>query len=179
MVLPLAPNVDVSFGRELEVALDCSYCERTNRTIVFSLGATSARCFPGSAKQPHEVHPPYPGRLVDLNVQHGDDGNITATYCLEYEVTPFEDSKYGPNRRPWSGHPTWGRVRFTLTCPKCKSFVDAGSQSNIVRPRTETCNCGYRFYVERREMPLLRWLDPETGEWCQIPERFGGKDGHQ
>ena len=176
LVLPLAPNVDVSLGHELAVSLDCSYCARTDRTIVFSLGAASARCCPGSATRTDEAHPPYPGRLVDLNVRRGDDGTTTATYCLEYEVSPFEDAKYGPDLRPWRGHPTWGRVRFTLTCPKCEGLVSTSTQSNIARPWTHTCGCGYQCYVERREMPLLRWLDLETGEWCQVPERFGAKD---
>jgi hypothetical protein len=175
LVLPLDASVDVALGKELEVSLDCSYCRRTDRTIIFKLGAPVARCCPGSAKRADEDHPPYPGRLVDLDVRRGVDGSMTATYRLEYDVTPFEDVKYGPDLRPWTGHPTFARVRYALTCPACKEVVRSSTQSNIVRPWTQGCRCGYQFYIERREMPLLRWLNPRTGKWCQVPERFGAR----
>lgn len=170
--LPLDPGVGVIFGDELEVSLDCSHCVRTDRTVIFTLGATTAECCPGSAQRTDEVHPPFPGRIVTRVVRRGN-GSATATYRLEYDVTRFDDAKYGPDQRPWSGYPTWARVSFVVTCPNCGSVEKASTQSNIVRPFSRSCDCGYVFFVERREMPVLRWLDPERQEWCEVGERWG------
>ena len=177
LVMPVAADVQVSLDRDLEVSLDCSYCRRTNRTVVFSLGAASARCCPGSAKRAGEDHPPYPGRLVEQKVGRDGDGAIVAAHRLEYEVSAFEDARYGPELRPWTGYPTWARVSFVLDCPGCGSSHSTSTQSNLVRPLAHKCGCGYQFFVERREMPLLRWLDPATDTWIDVPERFGAKGG--
>jgi hypothetical protein len=175
VLLSLGPEVAVSLAQDLEVSLACPYCRRTNRTIGFTLGATSARCNAGSAERDDTEHPPYPGQLVDLDVRRASGGEVAATYRLDYTVSPFDDSKYGPIRRPWSGHPTWARAKYSLTCPSCKRVASTFTQSNLSRPRRDTCTCGFDFYIERREMPLLRWLDPETGDWCQVATRFDAK----
>ena len=164
----------VAFGNELEVSLDCSRCQRTKRTVIFKVGDAAARCCPGSGKRQAEKHPPYPGRIVERRVERGADGfAVTATYRIEYEVSPFVDAKYGAESRPWTGRPTWGRVSWTVSCDSCGKDASQGTQSNLVRPWTARCSCGARLYVETREMPLLRWLDAETGEWRQSAERFG------
>jgi len=166
----------VAFGDELEVSLDCSHCRRTNRTVIFKVGDATARCCPGSGKRKGETHPPYPGRIVDRRVERGADGfAVTATYRIEYEVSPFVDAKYGAESRPWTGHPTWGRVSWTVSCDSCGEIASQSTQSNIGRPWTERCSCGARLYVETHEMPLLRWRDAETGEWRQSAERFGAR----
>ncbi|HZV00745.1 MAG TPA: hypothetical protein VFF73_28780 [Planctomycetota bacterium] len=171
----------VAFGDELEVSLDCSHCQRARRTVVFKVGEPLARCCPGSGKRPGEVHPPYPGRIVERRCERAADGfAVTGTYRIEYEVSRFVDLKYGDHSgypTAWTGRPTWGRVAWTLTCDSCGKNSKHSTQTNIVRPWTARCSCGTRLYVETREMPLLRWLDPETGEWCQAEERFGSPNG--
>jgi len=175
--LPLATDVGVFFHTRLEVSLDCSYCKRTDRTVVLQLGASSARCIHSGYK--HQLspdwvdpHPPFPGRLVDLEVSGEKNRPVKAVYRLEYQTSRFEDAKYGPDRRPWTGHPTWARAHFILNCHKCSAIYDGGIQNNVVRPYTHRCDCGYRFFTERRELPILRWLDPETGRWALVPERW-------
>lgn len=172
--LALDPSVVVEFGDALAVSLDCAHCLRVDRTVTFIVGEASGRCHPGSAERTDEVHPPYPGRIAECSVQRGDDGVARATYRLEYDVARFEDAMYGPVR-PWSGHPTWARVRFTLACPTCGRVDDNTTQNNLVRPFSCTCSCGYQFYIERREMPRLRWLNPDSEEWFEVSERWGAK----
>ena len=167
----------VVFGDELEVSLDCSHCQRTGRTVIFKVGEAVACCCPGSGKRSGENHPPYPGRIVDRKVERAANGlGVTARYRLEYEVSPFVDAKYA-ERHVWTGRPTWGRVAWTLTCNSCGKTAKHSTQSNIVRPWSERCSCGARLYIETREMPQLRWLDPESGEWQLAPERFGAREG--
>lgn len=165
VVLPIIADVLVSFAEQLEVSLDCSYCQRTNRTVIFEVGANAGTCIPGSAARTDEPHPPYPGQAVALRVSRADEGSVTGTYDLEYQVSGFEDAKYGPNMRPWTGHPTWGQVAYDLTCPQCELVSRAVSQSNIVRPYTHACTCGYEFFVERDEIPRIRWFDESHGDW--------------
>ena len=177
VTLPVASDVQATFSRDLEVSLDCGHCRRARRTVIFSLGADAARCSPGSAKRTDEAHPPYPGRLVGQDVSRDANGAIIAVHRLEYDVSRFDDARYGPEARPWTGYPTWGRVTFKLDCPVCGSSLEESTQSNLVRPYSCTCGCGYRFFSEHREQPLLRWLDPQRGNWVVVPERFGARDG--
>lgn len=175
--LPVASSVQATFRHDLEVSLDCLYCRRAARTVIFVLGAESARCCPGSATRTDEDHPPYPGRLVAQDVGRDSTGAIIAVHRLEYDVSPFDDAKYGPEARPWTGYPTWARVTFSLDCPKCGSAHLTSTQNNLMRPVSFLCECGYSFFTERREQPRLRWLDPDRDNWIDVPERFGAPDG--
>lgn len=177
--IAVASDVVATFNKAISVTLPCGRCQRIHRTVSFSLegseGAKPAKCWPGSvdSRNKNYTHPPYPGKLLDLEVKRTETG-IRAIYHLEYEMTPFVDRKYPKSEFPEG--PTWGRVNFVLDCPKCKRSGKHSTQSNICRPMTVTCNkddCDYIFYEERREMPLLRWQNPETGEWHQHAERWG------
>jgi hypothetical protein len=169
--LALDQSVIVKFADTIEVSLDCSHCLRTDRTIDFVVGSAFGQCNPGSAKRLGDVHPPYPGRIVQRVVQRSDSGPVSVIYRLEYEVDHFEDAKYGSALRPWSGYPTWAYISFTLTCPTCGTVNQAETQNNLVRPFSHSCTCGYEFCIERREMPRLRWLDPDSDGWCEVSER--------
>ncbi len=166
-------HVVVQFADVLAVSLDCASCVRARRTVVFKVGEPTARCQPGSARR-RESHPPYPGRILDRRVETNAEGR-QARYLLEYDVAPFVDAKYGA-LAPWTGHPTWARVGWTATCPSCGARNEASTQNNIVRPFENRCGCGHVFFIERREMPSLRWVDPETGAWCEAPQRFPPAD---
>ncbi len=172
--LSLDPRVVVEFGDALAVSLDCAHCLRTDRTVVFAVGGASGQCHPGSAQRDDEAHPPYPGRIVERSVHRSDEGVASAIYRLEYHVDRFADAKHGP-ARPWSGYPTWARIGFTLACPICGHLGRASTQNNLVRPFSHACRCGHQFYVERREMPRLRWLNPDTDEWCEVRDRWGSR----
>ena len=173
--LQLDTRVVVEAGDKLEVSLDCSYCVRTNRTVIFIVGRASAQCSAGSAHRNDEAHPPYPGRIVERLIQRGEDGITRVAYRLDYDVHRFDDAKYGPDRRPWSGHPTWARVSFTLACPMCGKVFHGNTQNNVVRPWAHACVCGYKFCIEHREMPRLRWRDPTIDRWNEVSERWGAR----
>jgi len=172
------PAVGVTFEENLLVSMPCDHCQRLNRSVAFDLegsGETKeAKCWPGSAARwgGYVEHPPYPGKLVNLAVKKTETG-VKAIYQLEYETTPFVDFKYASSE--WKGHPTWGRGYFVLDCPKCEKANKLSTQSNICRPREVNCTCGYLFYTENDELPVIRWQDPATGQWNQVEERFGSK----
>lgn len=166
VVLNLPLEVEYSFDKKLEVSLDCSYCKRVLRTVDFTLGESYARCHPGSAKRLDEEHPPYPGRLVDLSHYRNSDNSVMAEYSLEYEVSPFHDTKY--NVLPM-GYPTWARVAYDLYCPQCKAITKAFAENENCPPLSVTCDCGYELYVETQKMPLLiRWFEPISRQWKQV-----------
>jgi len=169
--LPLERGVEVAFDGPLEVSLDCGFCQRTRRTITFTPDAPEACCAPGSARRPGVAHPPFPGRIVGLEVSR-DARVVTATWRLEYDASPFEDRRYGPELRPWTGRPCWARAPMTLWCP-CGASTAARAQSNRARPWSLHCGCGRLLFTERRESPVLRWLDPDRRRWRQAPERYG------
>ena len=170
--LDLESTGAVSFAAGLEVSLACSHCRRTARTVAFTVGEATASCSPGSARTARP-HPPYPGRIVELSVERAADGlGATATYRLEYELTPFVDARHGA-ARPWVGHPTWGRAHWSVVCSACGAVSSQSSQSNLVRPHTVRCACGRVLLVERRELPIIRYLEPGTDAWKRVPPRFG------
>jgi len=169
--LQLDAKVVVEASDTLEVSMDCSHCVRTGRTVIFTVGSASGACTADLARR-HQAHPPYPGRIVERVIERGQDGITRVIYRLEYDAHRFDDAKYGPETRPWSGHPTWGRVSFTLVCPLCSKVLRTSAQNNLGRPFAKTCGCGYQFYIERREMPRLRWRDPDLDKWYDVPARF-------
>jgi hypothetical protein len=171
--LQLDTRVVVEAGDKLEVSLACSYCVRTRRTVIFIVGRPSGDCSAGSARRDAETHPPYPGRIVGRAIQRSEDGTVRITYRLEYDLDRFDDAKYGSGLRPWSGHPEWARVSFTLACPMCRKVFQGSSQNSIGRPWAHACACGYQFCVEHREMPRLRWRDSDLDRWHDVPERWG------
>ena len=177
-------EVGVTFSEVILVNLDCDHCQRSRRSVSLILEGSGSekpnKCWPGSTDLRwggYVEHPPYPGKLVDLEVKKTETG-VRAIYRIEYQTSHFKDLKY-PEIDIWKGYPSWGRVNFVLDCPKCEHAGKHSTQSNICRPISVTCNkedCDYVFCQERREMPLLRWEDPETGEWNQIEERWGSED---
>jgi hypothetical protein len=171
----LDKDVEISFSDSLCVSLDCDFCQRTDRTVAFGRHMVTS-CHPGgsASKDQVGVHPPYPGRLVDRKTTRTDD-YVRAVYTLEHETAQFLDRKY--KRRVWCGHPTWGRVSYTMKCSKCVSEVGDSTQSNTGRPNKHCCrNCGHLLCVEREEMPIFRWRcissADEANTWKIVPARF-------
>lgn len=171
IALDLHADLPVEWSDRLEVSLDCSLCQRTNRTVLFSLESPTAQCS-------HGPQPPFPGRIIQRTVDRAPNHQLTATYRIEYEISPFEDQKYGPQRE-WTEHPTWARAGLRMACPQCGTRKEQTIQTNTGRPWDVRCRCGYLFYTERREMPVIRYLAPGASEWIKVPERFGAGDGSQ
>src|SRR5262245_33695039 len=115
-------GVELSFDQPLEVSLDCAYCSRTHRTVVFDPPCEQGLCTPTGHR--------FPGRIG--NVQVNDKGGlfpreVECLFQLSYEYSPFEDSKY-PNRTS-NAIPTWGRVHFKATCPECHETSEHSIQN--------------------------------------------------
>jgi hypothetical protein len=148
--LPLNDGVQASVREGIEVSLDCSDCQRKGRTVGFRKSENHGVCTPSGHW--------FRGILLDIR-QRDEDGRFAVEYDVEYQYEPFVDAKY-PDQLPYygpsDGVPTWARVYFTLTCPRCQAITTNSTQSNMVRPHTETCKCGYDLY--RDEVPpILSW----------------------
>ncbi|MEW8194560.1 MAG: hypothetical protein AB2793_12690 [Candidatus Thiodiazotropha sp.] len=146
------PNkgVEITFEQYFEVSLDCSQCGRTHRTVIFEESERLGRCTPSG----HE----YPGNIskVAVKVKKGlFKKEIECYFKLKYEYTEVKDKKY-PDRVS-SSLPTWGRVNFTVSCPKCRNTAKYSMQNNIVRPWTNICKCGYKLYTEKDEYPIFSY----------------------
>ena len=178
----LNARVSPSHHASLEVSLPCNYCQRQWRTVVLKYGQP-AKCCPGSAKKLNVPHPPYPGRIINISTELGKPYNVI--YQIEYEVTPFIDTKYNKSA---DLVPFWARTNCDLYCPndcyielsnppkpghRMPTKNNGFTQTNLVRPRTTSCKtCGYELFTETTEQPIIRWLDPETDQWGQRPARF-------
>jgi hypothetical protein len=136
-----AAGAAVTFSDSLEVSLDCCICHRCRRTVIFQLGGVEGKCTPTGH--------PFPGKLVGREA-----GPSSVAYRLEYWFEPFEDAKYKVIRQV-GPRPTWGRVGFTVVCPRCGESSRCSTQTNIVRPCHTDCKCGLRLYTEQDEMPVL------------------------
>ena len=148
--LPLNEGVISIAGEKIEVSLDCPDCQRKRRTVVFQEGESHGICMPKRhwfrgvilSKRQREV--PY---------------HFYVEYEVEYQYEPFIDAKY-PDKLPYygpsEGIPTWARVSFILTCPRCQASAWNSTQSNLVRPHTKTCDCGYDLLTDDAP-PALSW----------------------
>ena len=145
-------GVVVEFLDELEVSLDCISCKCKHRTIIFQLGSEWGRC------TPTKKCAGFFGRLVS-KTPSSIDNNFSVRYEVEYAYEPFVDVKYGDES---NGEPTWARVHFVVTCPKCQERITWETQNNLVRPWSHVCTCGKLLYTENNEMPLLGWHSKGT-----------------
>jgi hypothetical protein len=145
------PNkgVEVSFEQYLEVSLDCAQCGRTHRTVFFKAAGEAGICTPSGHA--------FPGKAEALQQNNKDSffkREFECIFKLEYAYTEINDKKY-PNRRS-SKIPTWGRVHFSVTCPKCRKVSKQSIQNNVVRPWTCKCKCGYELYTEKTAFPVFK-----------------------
>lgn len=136
-------EVALEFSNKLELSLDCIACKRRHRTVIFQSGQPWAIC------TPKEKCTGFCGRLISSDPV---DATKSITYVVAYAYLPFLDLKRGDES---TGVPTWGRVSFTATCPKCHRTVSCSTQTNIVRPFSRSCECGCVLYTEIDEMPVL------------------------
>ena len=145
------PNrgVEVSFEQYLEVSLDCAQCGRTHRTVIFESPGEPGICTPSGHS--------FPGKAEALK-QNDKSGffkrEFECIFKISYAYTEVKDEKY-PDRQS-SKIPTWGRVYFNVTCPKCGEVSKQSTQNNIVRPWTCTCKCGYELYTEETAFPVFK-----------------------
>jgi hypothetical protein len=143
--------VQIQFANRLELSLDCAICQKKWRTVVLSSTDRESFCTP--------THHPFPARIVDQKV-FTDRGVTEVVYTVEYEFFPFEDSREKWRHDPIAhAMPSWGRVHFDLTCPRCGRVSKRSTQTNIVRPWTAYCECDWPLYTETHELPLFERLE--------------------
>ncbi len=95
----------------------------------------------------------FPARVVHKEVAPSLVPEII--FRFEYEFRPFIDHK----GRQSSETPTWARASFTATCPLCSKETCTSTQTNLVRPYTEHCSCGYILYVDEVK-PQIENVEP-------------------
>ena len=151
--LTVNKGVEITFSNKLEVSLDCFQCQRKRRTVIFKVGDKLAVCTP--------TNHAFNGQITENSFQHSDN-TFFARYEIAYEYEEFTDKKYPNNMNYYGlskGLPTWARVNFLAKCPQCKRTKEASTQNNIVRPFSESCDCGFILYSESIEMPKLQWQE--------------------
>lgn len=149
-------GVEIEFKQGLEVSLDCARCSRTHRTVVFGPPGEHGRCTPtGHA---------FSGQIGEIQVRHKGGifqrDEIECLIPLAYEYSPVKDGKY-PNRVS-NPIPTWGRVGFNVSCPKCNQSSEHSIQNNTVRPWKCVCRCGYVLYEEQQPYPLFSEVESDA-----------------
>lgn len=143
VILELSKNVQIEFGNEVEISLDCFMCESLRRTINICEKEEFGICIKTKHKFPIKI----------ISKQSNIENNLVEViYQIEYWYSPFHDRKYKTDSQFL---PTWGRISFKLVCPKCLSKKRAFLQTNIVRPWTNYCDCGNSFYTESKVFPIF------------------------
>jgi hypothetical protein len=138
-----AEGAHATFGDLLELSLDCFICKRTHRTVGIRKGMEESICTP--------TQHPFPAKILEKTISIvGKVASIL--YRVEYWYSPFVDLKRNNNS---SSLPQWGRLYLDLTCPRCNTESKAGTQTNIVRPRTFICSCGCPLYTETEISPIV------------------------
>lgn len=110
------PNkgVSLSFEQRIQVSLDCSICGRTHRTVVFRLPGKPGVCTPTGHVFPGNVSP-----LSVIDKSGLFDHEVECSFLLTYEYSPVAERKYPQHVS--SSLPTWARVHFKATCPRCQA----------------------------------------------------------
>ncbi len=135
----LSKNVLLEIKPYLEVSCACINCKRNGRTVVFRNIGARGICTPKGKCIG------FPGVLNSLQLS-----NEIATFKMSFNYNEFVDKKYGESS---NALPSWARVHYVLTCPKCMGQTEESTQTNIVRPAKQVCNCGYVLNLEN-ENPI-------------------------
>jgi len=150
----------VTYDNSIELSIDCLVCKRLNRTV--SIDRYDAICI----KNKH----PFNAKVLDTLVVREKNKSVsellcikdnrelvTCTYLVQYDYIDFTDYKY--NNLKSSPLPNWARIGFKITCTKCGTINTCSTQTNIVRPFSETCKCGQTLYTENEVLPLIYLKD--------------------
>jgi len=150
------PNkgVTISFDHYLQVSLDCAYCSRTDRTVIFNGNSEHGSCTASSFCDPEGWHE-YSGRTGGHSVVEKKGlfrRRIEYTFFLNYEYTPVIDKKYAS--RVSSPLPRDMSITLKATCPKCHLVSERQITSWYRLPEVETCACGYSLYTRKKSYPM-------------------------
>jgi len=134
----LGENVLLEIKTFLEASFSCSNCKRNRRTVIFRHIGARGICTPKGKCLG------FPGILKALELQGEND----AVFIISYNYTEFVDSKYKTTSKPV---PTWARIQYIMTCPKCMEQKASSTQTNIGRPTKIVCGCGYILATEKSD----------------------------
>lgn len=146
--LQLSPGVRVQYDDLLEISLDCSKCQRTRRTVILRQADNLAICTP--TRHAFSAH------IVAHHISQ--DASPKLRVLVHYNYQPFIDRKH---QHASTGVPSWGRINCTCTCPHCGNLSTTSTQTNIVRPWTCLCTCGYVLYSDAIELPQFALVPRE------------------
>ncbi|MBI5230172.1 MAG: hypothetical protein HY981_02655 [Candidatus Magasanikbacteria bacterium] len=154
-ILSFAKGAIVQPLETVEVSLDCAVCQKLYRTVIIHKDVGETKCaghsFPAMIKLIENNKKIWKSFFMKEEMRE-------FIYHVEYEYTEFEDSRDGTgyDRRASHEFPSWGRISFLVTCPKCKSIQRFFTQNNIVRPFIGICGqCSYQLYTDNKEQPLF------------------------
>ncbi|MFI6943745.1 hypothetical protein ACIBI4_31145 [Streptomyces sp. NPDC050418] len=147
----------VHWRSKIELALDCFMCERTARTTVLELGAERSLCS-GSTSSGFPSH--YTAaRIAAFDITSGDD-RLSLNAIVSFWWAPFTDARTGlrgaaPTLQPWV------RLHLGYNCPD-EPATDPHqftTQTNTVRPASESCTHCTRPVATSLRAPTIRLLD--------------------
>ena len=140
----------------IEVSLDCSFCQRNGRTVVFS----EKRDFPRCISTRHTRHD-FDGRFLDYFMEERNKVP-SLVYRIRYSYSEFFDHK---RKLPSVPQPTWARVGCIIACSNCGEELVLRTQNNISRSGSRgsrLCSCKSILFVyeaEDYEAPWFRLFD--------------------
>ncbi|HBW73873.1 MAG: hypothetical protein UX10_C0001G0002 [Candidatus Magasanikbacteria bacterium GW2011_GWA2_45_39] len=138
-----------------EISLDCAVCKKLHRTVIIHKDIKKTQCaghnFLAVIKTIENNKKVWKSFFMKEDVHE-------IIYHIEYEYREFEDprDRTGYDRRMSNEYPSWGRINFLITCPKCNTTQKHFTQNNLVRPFIGVCeHCAYQLYKDDKEQPLF------------------------
>lgn len=139
----------------VEVSLDCVVCQKLYRTVIIHKDIRETKCaghsFPAMIKLIENNKKVWKSFFMREEMRE-------IIYHIEYEYMAFEDTRDGTgyDRRFSKEFPNMGRIKFLVTCPKCKNTQRCFTQNNIVRPFINICEqCSFELYKDNKAQPVF------------------------
>lgn len=147
-----APVHNVHWQGHLDLSLDCFVCRRTDRTTVLQHGAENGTCSGSRKTGPH----PAAVRISAFDSTSERDRTLLRA-VVDYWWAPFHDVERDRPALALTRAP-WVRLHLGHLCPEPAKSGTFSVQSNLVRPRTSTCEHCAAAIAHSHEAPRLRLL---------------------
>jgi hypothetical protein len=127
------PFHNLHWKSEIELNLDCFICQRTDRTASVKHGAEHGTCSGDRKTGQH----PTAARISAFDYTSERERTILRT-VVDYWWAPFHDTKRDRPSLALTRAP-WVRLHLGYLCPEPAQSGTSSTQSNLVRPQTDTC----------------------------------------
>lgn len=146
----------------VEISLDCFDCQKRHRTVAIVKESMASRLLNFAIAGYSDADAMSNATAICTPTAHAFPAildyysvNLVAEYirlelAFQYEFSSFF-AKSGTLIGQSSRVPTWVRLHFTYTCPRCGIEQDDSIQTNAFRPRTSNCRCGQQLFTETEE----------------------------